>query len=349
VESCEICNVTSCFRHIEQGGKEASVAWLIDVYWPEFDAYISKTRRCEDWLFLPMDGRRFRLGSYRWNTEGFKQLRQAPWEVIKRSVISRRLSGQGAERQRALLRMDKSLASCFQKSLPSSATHLVVSQNLLPFLWQSGALGGRTFDVLMTRLPLGTLQTTLDRAHRQWPESATLADFRADSEFVESERAALAEARHWITPHTAIAKLGGARARLLDWSLPSVERVTGERILYPASTLGRKGAYELREAARRLELRLALGGRVIESNQFWRGIDVKPTDGNLLDDVRVVVLPAWVENQPRRLLRAIAKGIPVIASEACGLHGLPDVIEVPEGDTGSLVAALAQVLGVGTK
>jgi hypothetical protein len=28
-------------------------------------------------------------------------------------------------------------------------------------LWQQGYLGGRSFDVLMTRLPLSTLQTRL--------------------------------------------------------------------------------------------------------------------------------------------------------------------------------------------
>lgn len=30
--------------------------------------------------------------------------------------------------------------------------HLVIQQNLLPFLWQAGVLGGITFDVLMTSL-----------------------------------------------------------------------------------------------------------------------------------------------------------------------------------------------------
>ncbi len=60
------------------------------------------------------------------------------------------------------------------------ATHVVVQQNLLPFLWRAGVLGGRTFDVLMTALPLKNLQTQLDFAASLHPESKTLADFRVD-------------------------------------------------------------------------------------------------------------------------------------------------------------------------
>jgi hypothetical protein len=34
-------------------------------------------------------------------------------------------------------------------------------QNLLPFLWRDGHLGGRTFDVLMTRLPIAKFHETI--------------------------------------------------------------------------------------------------------------------------------------------------------------------------------------------
>lgn len=50
--------------------------------------------------------------------------------------------------------MDAELARIYARRIPYTATHLVVSQNLLPHLWREGALAGRTFDVLMTRLPL---------------------------------------------------------------------------------------------------------------------------------------------------------------------------------------------------
>ncbi|MDB6151792.1 MAG: vanw family protein, partial [Chthoniobacteraceae bacterium] len=107
VESCETCDVTSCFRHIGQSKEECTVAWLVDAYWPEFDSYLSKHRKSSDSLFLPLDSKRYHVGGYFWNTAGFARVRQAPWEVMKRSWISRRLTSQGAERQRALLWMDE--------------------------------------------------------------------------------------------------------------------------------------------------------------------------------------------------------------------------------------------------
>jgi VanW like protein/Glycosyl transferases group 1 len=347
VESCETCGVASCFRHgaVGNGAANGKTAWLVDAWWPEFDDYIQKHRAPADWLLLPLDGARWRVGSYRWKTLGFSRVRQAPWEVMIRSLVSRRLSAQGAERQRALLRFDEALARRYARALPFSATHLVVSLNLLPFLWRDGVLGGRTFDVLMTRQPLAALQSALDCAHEMHPGSRTLRDFRVSPELVAAESEALAEARHWITPHRGVAKLGGSRSVLLDWALPEVRQAEGEktRVVFPASTLGRKGAYELREVAKRLGLRLALGGAVIEEPQFWGDLDTTPASGHWLSGARVVVLPAWVEHQPRRLLQAIAAGVPVIASQACGLEGVSGVVSIPEGDAGALEVALQQL------
>jgi hypothetical protein len=347
VESCETCGVTSCFRHgaAGKGGAHGATGWLVDAWWPEFDAYLQKERDPGDWLLLPLDGARWRVGSYRWKTSGFSRVRQAPWEVMIRSLVSRRLAAQGAERQRALLRFDEALARRYARALPFSATHLVVSLNLLPFLWRDGVLGGRTFDVLMTRQPLADLQSALDLAHELHPESRTLRDFRVSSEVVAAESEALAEARHWITPHRGVARLGGSKSALLKWVLPSIQPMEGEktRIAFPASTLGRKGAYEVREVAKRLGLRLGLCGAVIESPDFWRDCDAAPSAGHWLSGAQAVVLPAWVEHQPRRLLQALAAGVPVIASQACGLEGLPGVISVPEGDAKALEVALRQV------
>jgi glycosyltransferase involved in cell wall biosynthesis len=59
--------------------------------------------------------------------------------------------------------------------------------------------------------------------------------------------------------------------------------------------------------------------------------------------IDAVVLPAWVEQQPRALLRAIAAGVPVIASRACGVEGLPGVRTVAAGDVDGLRAALDEL------
>lgn len=344
IGACDTCGVSSCFRHLEPCGASATTAWLVDAWWPEFDDWMRARREPTDWLLVPLDGARFGIGRYRWSSEGFGRVRQAVPEVVRRSLVSRRLAAQGAARQRALLRMDAAMAARYRRSIPPEATRVVVSQNLLPFLWRAGVLGGRGFEVLMTRLPLAELSAALDRAAARHPESPTLADFRADPVVAADEAEALAAADHWITPHDVIARLAGQRAVRLDWKVPSSPRTTaggpGAPIVFPASTVGRKGAYELREAARVLGLRVRLGGPVLEGPGFWDGIETEPPSGDLLDGAGAVVLPAWVEHQPRRLLEAVAAGIPVIASAACGLEGMPGVRTIAPGETGALVRSL---------
>ena len=341
VESCETCGVTSCFRHPEALGfpKSSATAWLVDAFWPEHDQYIAQNAQENDWIFFPFPG-----GNYRWSKNGFARVIHSRWLVLMRSISSRRLAQQGAERQRTLLEFDRKLADSYARRIPPSVLHLVVSQNLLPFLWRSGVLGGRTFDVLMTRLPLEHLQSTLDQAAERWPESDTLSDFRADPDLLKDEAAALAEAEHWITPHSKIARLAGERAIRLNWEIPSRSQPVeaGDRVLFPASTLGRKGAWELRK----IGFPITISGPVLEAGGFWEGMIVEQRDFSL-DGVSVVVLPAWVENQPRRLLQAVAAGVPVIASDACGLEGVEGVTIVEAGETDSLKVALKRFIDPG--
>ncbi len=347
-ESCETCGVTGCFRNPSATSlpKGSTTAWLVDAWWPEHDAWMKAERQPGDTLLLPLDRRRWHAGPYRWDTRGFARVRSAPLFVLRRSLTSRKLASQGAARQRALLRMDEELARLYARRIPFTALHLVVSQNLLPFLWQSGALAGRTFDVLMTRLPLTELQRSLDKAAVRWPGTLTLSDFRADPSLLKAESEALAEARHWVTPHRAIAALAGTRAILLDWKLPAaaLTRRKGSRIVFPASTLSRKGAQEVRKVIREREWPLTLVGPPVEGADFWKSISVEPADNDWLEDAAVVALPAWVENQPRRLLAALAAGVPVICTPACGLGEQPGVTVILEGDVEALDAALAGVL-----
>lgn len=347
IESCETCGVADCFRHVAQAEPLPGVtAWLVDAWWPEFDRYLQQNRNAADWLFLPLNPACFPVGNYRWAVQGFARVRPAPVETLRRSWRSRRLAAQGAERQRTLLRFDRRLAEHYARRLPEAALHLVVSQTLLPHLRRAGALGGRTFDVLMTRLPILALEETLDRAAARHPRSSTLVDFRAPAALAAAEAAALAEARQWITPHSTIARMAGARAVKLAWQIPAPTApcvVKGNDVLFPASTLARKGAYELAGAARKLGLRVQLGGPVIEDADCWRGIKTAPAAPNWAG-VGVVALPAWVENQPRTLLKALAAGLPVIAGEGCGLEDLPGVNTVPEGDITALEEALASQL-----
>ena len=346
-QSCESCGMADCFRHGSAANASATTAWLVDAWWPEHDAYLREQARPSDWLFTPLDGRRLKFGPYRWASERFAVVREARWLVAQRSWRTRRLAAQGAARQEALLEMDAALARRYSRSLPVAATHLVVSQTLLPFLWRDGVLGGRSFDVLMTRLPMVELQATLDRAARTWPQSRTLSDFRADPDLLAAESAALAAADLWITPHSRIAALAGARGKKLSWAIPpapDIRESRKNRLVFPASTLARKGAYETRQVVQELDLQLTLAGPTLEGDKFWEGVTTVRDSDTWLRDAAVVVLPAWLEDQPRRLLQAVAAGVPVIASEACGLDGVAGVHVVPTGDTLALREALRSIV-----
>jgi hypothetical protein len=311
---------------------------LLDEYVPEFDRYIKENRKPGDSLLIPLDGSRFRRPNYAWSTGGFGSVRQSLFVTAKRSYRSRKLTSQGAERQQNLLRMYEELAESYARSLSYDVFHVVVQQNLLPFLWQKGHLGGRTFDVLMTALPMTEIQKSLDGARELHPESKTLGDFRAASELVAAETEALRHAAKLITPHTAIASRFPKRGILLGWDRPAVRvrhKSAGTRptIVFPAATVGRKGCYELRDALRGLDVRLVVLGPVIEAPNFWDGFDLERGPSDRLETADLVVLPAFVEHRPRRLLAAVSAGIPVIASPECGVAGVEGVETVEPGDS----------------
>ena len=345
-QSCVTCDERGCYRYVKRKTTDVGrSAFLLDEYYPEFDSYIRGVRREQDLLCVPLDGKKFRKAHYAWTTENFRHVRQSRIVTLLRAHRSRRLAVQGAARQRALLAYSERLARSYAALLTYDITHVVVSQNLLPFLWRDGHLGGRTFDVLMTALPLTRLHERLDTAFALHPESKTLADFRADQWLVEIESEALQCAPTIITPHSEIAALYAHKVVLLDWTIPtkagkSPTRVTSQptKIAFPASTVGRKGAYELRAAIQGLDVQLITMGAALEGMDFWRGIPTEHRTNaeDWLEGIDAVVLPAFVEHKPRRLLEAVAHGTPVIASQACGLAHTKGVINVPVGDVDRL-------------
>ncbi|MBK9757870.1 MAG: VanW family protein [Nannocystis sp.] len=364
---CHTCGETVCFRHDDPGVAPAGrSAYLVDELWPEFDRHLARVRRRGDLLLLPLDGRMLGRPRYAWSSAGFTAL-QHPRAALLRAFHSRRLAAQGAARQRALLADDDRLALAMARSLPLDVRHLVVAQNLLPALWRHGTLGGRRFEVLLTRLPLADLHARLDRAAAVLKDSPTLADFRAEAWRVDAEQAALAAADRVITPHAGLAARFPGRCERLAWELPRITPEPADRpshvhppiarepadrpssprplIAFPASTVGRKGAWELRAALRALdrEVTVWVAGRPLEGPEFWRGLDVRE-GGECPGRPDLVVLPAHIEHQPRALLTALARGVPVIASDACGLDPRPGLVIVPAGDVAALRAAIAAAL-----
>lgn len=337
--SCATCGVESCFRSLKADANLdfGRTAFLVDEYAPEFDAYLQKTRREKDFLFIPLDGKRFKKANYAWETKGFAKTRQSILLTLMRAYKSRKLAQQGAARQKSLLATAEKLAENYAKKLTYDATHVVVSQNLLPYLWKNGHLGGRTFDVLMNALPMHEIQKRLDIAASLNPESTTLGDFRADEKLLDAEREALKNARRIVTPHTEIAALFGKRAELLDWKMPKAKEFIRQprekfTVVFPASTVGRKGCYELREALRGLDVKLLTLGACVEDAEFWSGFDWEKGGDDWLGRADLVVLPAFVEHKPRRLLLAAANNIPVIASEACGVENVAGTRTIETGD-----------------
>jgi hypothetical protein len=254
------------------------------------------------------------------------------------------LADQGAARQRAILKHAERLAGALARQLPFDVTQLCVAQSLLPFLWRNGDIGGRGLTVLMTRLPMDLLQARLDMALRRHPDSTTLGDFRAPAELVRAEREALDHADLIVTPHVEVAALFAGKAQLIPWHSPQVGEAlpAKHRVAFAGPTLGRKGAYEMRQAVQALNLEIVVGGRDLEASDFWRGMTVhRPApDRPLWHNANIIVQPAYVEESPRALLAALANGRHVIASTACGLPPQLGLTLIPFGDTPALIAAL---------
>lgn len=350
LNSCASCGMDDCFRSMKPVEKPfGKTAFLVDEFTPEFDGYVRSAMESNDELYIPIDGKRFRKGNYAWTTDGFSRVTQDPVLTAIRSYRSRRLAAQGAARQRNLLEMSRRLAAGYARRLKYDALHLVIQQEMLPFLWTSGALGGRTFDILAGSLPMAEIQRRLDVAYQAHPQSRTLGDFRADDALIKAESEAFAAARKIITSHSAVAALFPEKADLVEWAIPEIKAPKQERegkpvIVFPASTVGRKGCYELRDAIRSLDVKLLTMGPYIEDADFWSGFDVEKAGDDWVERASSVVLPAFVEHRPRRLLRAIAAGVPVIASEACGLGNLPEVINVADGDAKELQRNIEDVI-----
>lgn len=351
---CQTCGMTSCFRHPLAVSKNrpstGHTAFLLDEYWPEFQGWCRKHSQDNDRWSLPLDGDRWKKGNYAWLAPESAETSYATLQTLISAFRTRRLPKQGPLRQRALLKRDQQLAKTYGHLLEPTARHLVVAQNLLPHLWKAGVLGGRSFDVIMTRWPLGQLQTRLDQAAQLHPESSTLSDFRLDSDLVALEAEALTAAARIVTPHRAIAAHFGAKALLLDWHLPRTSDRTrpverSNQIFFPASPLGRKGVFELGQALQGLDLELlVLGSAQEEGTSPLAGVTHHRSSPGDLYDSRALVLPAWIEHQPRIALRALANGIPVIATSACGLPEHPMLSQVEAGDSDALHAKLEELL-----
>lgn len=363
---CNSCQETACFRHQpRQQEQQGRTAWLLDARTPELSAYLLDHGRAAD-LLLPLPPRWLQrwLPRHWTGIEDWLALRPAAdvrvedagWTWLRRRWWLRHWARHAGRRQASVVDGQRWLAAAYVRRLRPEHIHLVIDQGLLPYLHLSGALGGRTYDVLAITLPMDEIQHRLDLAHQSTKAgaamAATLTDFRAEPRLVKAEIDAMRGARQVVTAHAEVVRHWRERLGLdvlqLPWILPrSKARMASSMaefplVVFPASALARKGACELAEALCGLHCRLRVLGTPSDDVTLWQGIDVEYMSytGDWLAHADAVVLPAHVEHSPRAALAAVAAGVVVIATPACGLQDLPGVSTIPAGDVVALRAAL---------
>ncbi len=337
---CSSCGEQDCHRHVGSQTLNRHRTWLFFEPWPEFLALLERERGDHDRVVdMSSQGDRFHLATFsRWHAA--LRTRWALWR--KQPLPKARADGLQVA------------ARALARDLRPDDLHLVVEQGLLPYLWRDGELAGRRFDVMMNALPMDAIQQRIDIAAAMHSDCKTLRDFRAPTELLQAEREALAHAVRWISPHAQVLALAGSRAAPLDWiaaRLPDARIARGDgapAILFPASALARKGVLEFVAALQGLPVRVLTPPGAAEADTVWGDVAVERVASIAAGMARadLVVLPAWIEHQPRSLLAAIARGIPVIATAACGLPLSPQWDCVPEGDTTVLRRAIVERLGL---
>lgn len=339
---CLTCGQTTCHRHnpddLDTG---APIAWLVDGASPEFAALLRDRAGPDDILMLPP--RRLSKAASGWPTLATEY--SADLAALRRSLALRG-AGSATPRARVLLDADARLAAAYARKLGAEHTHLVIAQPLLPHLWRLGALRGRSFEVLLDRLPIDAMHRVLDAARDLYPDSTTLGDFRAPGAIAAAEREALGEAVRLITPHRAIAaRFPPARVELIDWQAATPLPATrgGRTFLFAGPALARKGAHAMREAMEQLDIALLIERPGEERPGFWGDHDVRLAQG-VSSELAGVILPAIVEHRPATLLRALAAGLPVIATEACGLPPQPGMTLIEPCDPAALREAIRPLL-----
>ncbi len=331
INDCYSCGNSSCFKHpkkLSEKQATSNTTFILDKKWPEFDKYIKDLADSKDTLIIPIKKNR-----YDWSIGNKTKIKSTTKEGISRTLKFRIGAKKGANLFELGLALDHKIAEKITKIIPIESTHLVISQNLLPFLYKSGALGGRTFDVLMTRLPMEKLHEKLDNAFKVYNTSETLNDFRAPHELISHENKALNQARKIITPHSEIAEIFKNKIEKLEWAVPENKtfKMGGTKILFPASAVARKGAFEIKKLAQELSLTISVSGNAIEKANFWEGVTTEKFNGDY-NDIKLVIYPVYVEHQPRQILKAISKGIPVITTSACGLESSSLLTLINVGD-----------------
>jgi hypothetical protein len=316
--SCASCGISSCAMNKRHGVLDpptARVSYVLDEVWPEYASMVASSARADDQVIAPAF-----FDRYAWPGSVDRCAKRA---TLARHLAMRRVArANGGVRQRAYLRNDRALAHALARRIDYRAGHLVVAQSWLPWLDEAGVLGGRSFDVVMSRYPMADIHMMLDRIARETGGSATITDFRADPALVERESMLLERARAVITPHHGIAALFGGRAAQLAWHRPvSIAQRPGTRTAFLGPTITRQRPDIALKLAQMLDDPLIVFGTMLDDSDVWSGLPIehRAFGPDWLDDIGTILHPAPFTAQPRRLLQAIANGIRVVTTTGSGL------------------------------
>jgi hypothetical protein len=354
INDCYSCGNYSCSRNpgiIPDLKKKAITTFILDERWPETEAYVQSLCRDDDFFLVPfLKSAKVKINRLSWSAVNNNRNKTFAAYALRRAISTRIYAKTGGNIFRFSLQQDAELASAMMKYVPVETTHIVISQNLLPWFWKNGMLWGRTFDVVMTRLPLKNMHDCLNEASAKYPESKTLADFRASQELVEAEKEALSKARWIISPHQQISEIYSGKIKKLTWAIdiqqvPVAPVLRGKKILFPGPGLARKGAYEVRRLALELDLTVVILSTSKESAGFWEGVKTEIAGPEIFEGVSCIVYPAYVENQPRFILKAASRGIPVVTTTAAGINPSDIISVVATGDYEALKGEVGRILG----
>jgi len=343
--SCASCGLHQCHHNVEKVLSHVALdgeAWLLDEKWEEFNAYLLGLSS-KPHVFLPWNFRFLRQPNYAWRLPKCAQVSAAPRLTLQRSMAMRSLALQGGRRQSVLEDFDRRIAKAYAAKLPYTTNKLIVWQNFLPFLHMDKTLGGRAYDVLLWRAPRHILHGKLAQAQSNYPESRTLADFRSSPEIVAAERVSLQAAQRIITPHRELAELYPDKTHLLEWRWPA-KQVEKERtkIGFFGPTIGRRGAYVVREAMKKLDVSFVVIGKNLEAEDFWSDLKMEPRSFGVqwLDEIGLLLAPAITEYKPRLIMQALQRGVTVIATKSCGLPESENLHFVDPYDADALAAKI---------
>lgn len=325
--SCASCDMTSCALHIGHGPLIESVSgktsWLLDDAWPEYSSYLARIAGPDDQILAPGLFGAARITRYDWAHPATSHT--ATLATARRHWSMRRVAtAAGSVRQQAYATSDKRMATALAKAVDYRSEHLVIAQAWLPWLDRLGLLGGRSFDVLMSRYPLADIHARLDAAARDYaePPDPSIADFRAPDDLVEIEQRLLVRARRIVSPHDDICTLFADRATRLAWHRPAKTfPKPGQRTAFIGTTLPRDRPDLAAQWASRSTDSLIIFASASPDHPVWQGsaVEHRPWSPSWLDDIGTIVHPATMTTQPRRLLQALANGVTVHATPACGL------------------------------